>query len=142
MVVTAVVSNVVRMVGTQAALSLKTATMKVQCCVSRSMFSRQAANFPHHFLLSIGIDQLDKTDAPLIPEAYINLLGMEYSFFNGLTGYTVPLQHLRSPKTTHRLKPSPTEPGQAGPQTLLKTLNALAAPLLPPYHEPLQLHFR
>ncbi|KAI0270120.1 hypothetical protein BGY98DRAFT_1100900 [Russula aff. rugulosa BPL654] len=55
MVVTAVVSNVVRMIGTQAGLSVQTAATKVPC-----------------------IDQLDKTDAPLIPEAYIHLLGMQH----------------------------------------------------------------
>jgi hypothetical protein len=40
MVVTAVVSNVVRMIGTQAGLSVQTAATKVQWCVSRSVFSR------------------------------------------------------------------------------------------------------
>ena len=65
--------------------------------------------FPIIFFLSISIDQLDKTDAPLIPEAYINLLGIQYPvlFSNSLTGHTVPLKHPRSPKTTHGLKPSP-----------------------------------
>ncbi|KAI0263894.1 hypothetical protein BGY98DRAFT_1103745 [Russula aff. rugulosa BPL654] len=95
-VVMAIVSNVVRMIDTRADLSVQSAATKVQWCLPIN---------------------LDKTDAPLIPEAYINILGMQYpvSFSNGLTGYT------------------------AGPQTLLETLNALAAPLLPPYHEPLQL---
>ena len=109
MVVTAMVSNVVRMIGTRAGLSVQTAATKVQWCVSRSMFFDKWPTFSHHFLLSISIDQLDKTDAPLIPEAYINILGMQYpvSFFNGLTGYTVPLQHPRVQKITQGLKPSP-----------------------------------
>jgi hypothetical protein len=34
--------------------------------------------FPIIFFFPISIDQLDKTDAPLIPEAYINLLGVKY----------------------------------------------------------------
>ncbi|KAI0262128.1 hypothetical protein BGY98DRAFT_1192641 [Russula aff. rugulosa BPL654] len=86
MVVTAVVSDVVRMIGTRAGLSVQTAATKVHC-----------------------IDQLDKTDAPLIPEAYIHLLGMQYSvlFSNGLTGLLFLYNTLAVQKTTHGLKPSP-----------------------------------
>ncbi|KAI0266582.1 hypothetical protein BGY98DRAFT_1029865 [Russula aff. rugulosa BPL654] len=43
----ATVSNVVRMISTEAGLSVQTAEMKVQC-----------------------IDQLDKADTSLIPDAY------------------------------------------------------------------------
>ena len=44
-------------------------------------------------LLSVSIDQLDKTDVPLIPEAYIYLLGVQclVSLSDGLAGYTFPL---------------------------------------------------
>jgi hypothetical protein len=78
-------------IGTGAGLSAKTAAIKVQWCVSRSTFCRQGANlFPSFY---ISIDELDKADAPLIPEASIHLLGVQYpvSFPNGLTGYTFPL---------------------------------------------------
>ncbi|KAI0268497.1 hypothetical protein BGY98DRAFT_1019092, partial [Russula aff. rugulosa BPL654] len=66
MVVSGTVSNVVGMIGTEARLSVQTAAIKVQC-----------------------IDQLDRADVPLIPEAYIYLLGVQYlvSLSNGLTGY-------------------------------------------------------
>ncbi|KAI0266648.1 hypothetical protein BGY98DRAFT_1029083 [Russula aff. rugulosa BPL654] len=50
MVVSGTVSNVVGMIGTEARLRVQTAAMKVQC-----------------------IDQHDRADAPLIPEAYILL---------------------------------------------------------------------
>ena len=64
--------------------------------------------FPHHFLLFISIDQLDKTDAPLIPEAYIHLLGTQYpvSFSNGLWGKLF-LYNNRSPKNHARVKTEP-----------------------------------
>ena len=78
--------------------------------------------FSHHFLLSINIDQLDKTDAPLIPEAYIHLLGMQHpvSFSNGLKGYTVPLQHPRSPKNHARVQTEPVRAlGQRSPDLKL-----------------------
>jgi hypothetical protein len=46
-----------------------------------------------HCLLSVSIDQLDKADAPLIPEAYIHLLGVQclVSLSDGLARYTFPL---------------------------------------------------
>jgi hypothetical protein len=62
------------MIGTGAALSVKTAAIKVQWCVSRSTFCRQAANVSPSF--SISIDELDTADGPLIPEASIHLLGV------------------------------------------------------------------
>ncbi|KAI0264545.1 hypothetical protein BGY98DRAFT_1040842, partial [Russula aff. rugulosa BPL654] len=66
MVVSGTVSNVVGMIGTEARLRVQTAAMKVQC-----------------------IDQLDRADAPLIPEAYTYLLCVQYlvSLSDGLTGY-------------------------------------------------------
>jgi hypothetical protein len=49
--------------------------------------------FPRYCLLSLSIDQLDKADAPLIPEAYIYLLGVQclVSLSDGLAGYAFPL---------------------------------------------------
>jgi len=57
---------------------------------------------PLHFLSSTeisspipshNIDQLEKTDAPPIHEAYIYLLGVQYlaSLCDGLIGYTIPV---------------------------------------------------
>ncbi|KAI0261185.1 hypothetical protein BGY98DRAFT_1104516 [Russula aff. rugulosa BPL654] len=67
-------------IGTGAGLSVKNAAIKVQC-----------------------IDELNKADAPPIPETSIHLLSVQglTSFFNGLTGYTILLQHPRSPKKPH-----------------------------------------
>jgi hypothetical protein len=75
-------------IGTGAGLSVKTPVIKVQWCVNV---------FPS---FSISIDELDTADGPLIPEASMHLLNVQYpvSFPNGLTGYTFPLQHPRSPK--------------------------------------------
>ena len=129
------------MIGTGTGLSVKTAVIKVQWCVSRSTFCRQAANFFPSF--SISIDELDKADAPLIPEASIHLLGVQYpvSFLNGLTGYTFFLQHPRSPKNHTQVK---TERAGTGPGHKHQLCDAgrSCAPLLPPYHEPLRLYFR
>jgi hypothetical protein len=49
--------------------------------------------FSRHCLLSVSIDQLDKADAPLIPETYIYLLGVQclLSLSDGLAGYSFPL---------------------------------------------------
>ncbi|KAF8500785.1 hypothetical protein F5888DRAFT_1793216 [Russula emetica] len=68
-VASATVSNVIGVISTDAGLSVQTAAMKVQC-----------------------IDQLDKADAPLIPEAYIYLLGVQciVSLSDGLAGHTFP----------------------------------------------------
>jgi len=46
-----------------------------------------------HCLLSVSIDQLDKADAPVIPEAYIYLLSVQclVSLSDGLAEYTFPL---------------------------------------------------
>jgi hypothetical protein len=48
-VMTAVVSNIVGMIGTLEGLSVQTAATKVQWCVSRSPFCRQVANFSPSF---------------------------------------------------------------------------------------------
>ncbi|KAI0048499.1 hypothetical protein FA95DRAFT_1517415 [Auriscalpium vulgare] len=66
----ATVSNVVGMIGSEAGLSTQGSAMKVQC-----------------------IDQLDKADAPPIPEAYIYLLGVQclVAICDGFATYTAPL---------------------------------------------------
>ncbi|KAH9018228.1 hypothetical protein EDB83DRAFT_2528502 [Lactarius deliciosus] len=71
----ATMSNVVGMIGAEAGLSVQSAAMKVQC-----------------------IDQLDKVDAPPIPDAYIYLLGHPYR-----------------PKTTPRLGRACARTRRAGP---------------------------
>ena len=44
-------------------------------------------------LIILSIDQLDKTNAPLIPNAYIYLLGVQFlvSLSDGLVGYAILL---------------------------------------------------
>jgi hypothetical protein len=72
--------------------------------------------FSHHYLLSVTIDQLDnfKTDALLIPETYIYLLGMQCldSLFDGLAGYTVPSLSVTSSRSKNppRVQPCPLDP--------------------------------
>ncbi|KAF8492088.1 hypothetical protein F5888DRAFT_248189 [Russula emetica] len=124
------------MIGTESDLSVQTAAMKV-------------------------IDQLDKADAPLIPEAYIYLLGLQYlvSLSDGLAGYTFPL-YTRSRSRNHpRIQPSPCvrrahstlhccpKPSQPWAANCAhdgerRPARASCGPLLPPCHEPLRLHFR
>ncbi|KZT30047.1 hypothetical protein NEOLEDRAFT_1153423 [Neolentinus lepideus HHB14362 ss-1] len=66
----ATVSGVVGMMGPEAGLSLQGSAMKLQC-----------------------IDQLDKADAPAIPEAYIYLLAVQclVSLCEGFVTYTAPV---------------------------------------------------
>jgi hypothetical protein len=52
----ATVSNVVGMIGTEASLSVQTATMKVQRCVFPTTFSADSfPTFSHHGLLSVNL---------------------------------------------------------------------------------------
>ncbi|KAI0268964.1 hypothetical protein BGY98DRAFT_1101372 [Russula aff. rugulosa BPL654] len=83
-------------IGTGAGLSVKTAVIKVQC-----------------------IDELDKADAPLIPEASVHLLGVQYpvSFSNGLTVILSLYNTLAVQKTTRRLRVNRAGGPSAGPQT-------------------------
>ena len=99
------------------------------------MFCQRAAN-----LLPISIDQLDTADAPLIPEAYIYLLGVQYLVLlsDGLTGYSFPLyntvvvQNLPtgSTETVRATGPldlmtlSVTKPARTGLQTVRVMLKA------------------
>ncbi|KAH9169937.1 hypothetical protein EDB89DRAFT_1853941 [Lactarius sanguifluus] len=113
----ATMSNVVGMIGAEAGLSVQSAAMKVQC-----------------------IDQLDKADAPPIPDAYIYLLGVQclVSLSDGLAGYAIPLYSTLAVQKPHpgsaepvrapgALDPStlpPTEPARAGLLTVCAMLNA------------------
>jgi hypothetical protein len=128
-------------IGTGAGLSVKTTVIKVQWCVSKSTFCQQAANVFLSF--SISIDELDKADAPLISEASVHLLGVQYpvSFSNGFTGYTFPLQHPRSPKNHTQVKTERAGPRQ-GHKLRLRDAERSCAPLLRPHHEPIRLYFR
>ena len=77
-------------------------------------------------LLSVSIDQLDKTAAPLIPEVYIYLLDVQclISLSDGLAGYTFPLYN-----TLAVQKPPATEsvraPGPLDPTTLLDRFQSM-----------------
>ncbi|KAL1725821.1 guanine nucleotide exchange factor in Golgi transport N-terminal-domain-containing protein, partial [Schizophyllum commune] len=66
----ATVSGVVNMLGASGGLSMQNSTLKLQC-----------------------IDQLDKAEAPPIPESYIYLLGLQclVSLCEGFAAYTGPL---------------------------------------------------
>ncbi|KAI0276218.1 hypothetical protein BGY98DRAFT_935195 [Russula aff. rugulosa BPL654] len=121
MVVTAVSAtmlNIVGMIGTETRLSVQTAAMKVQC-----------------------IDQLDKADAPFIPEAYIYSSASKASSHSPMAsqGIASLSKHPCHPKTTcgfnraractwpTRLDPTmlpEIEQARAGPQTVHTMLNA------------------
>jgi hypothetical protein len=110
-------------------------------------------------LLSVSIDQLDKADAPLIPEAFIYLLGVQclVSLSDGLARYTSPLYNtiavqkppagsIEAPRARAHstLLRCPTCPKPSLPVRDAERSVACAScgPLLPPYHEPLRLHLR
>jgi hypothetical protein len=106
-------------------------------------------------LLSVSIDQLDKADAPLIPEAFIYLLGVAclVSLSDGLARYTSPLYN-----TIAVQKPpaGSMEPARALAHSTLLRCPKPSLPVrdaersvacascgpLPPYHEPLRVHLR
>ena len=70
---------------------------------------------------SHSIDQLDKTDAPPIPEAYIYLLGVQclVSLCDGLAGYAIPLYNtLAVQKPPARSSEPVRAPGPLDPSTL------------------------
>ncbi|KAI0263538.1 hypothetical protein BC834DRAFT_827343 [Gloeopeniophorella convolvens] len=85
----ATVSNVVGMIGTDAGLSVQAAAMKVQC-----------------------IDQLDKADAPPIPDAYPCLLGIQclVALADGLAAYVLPLYNALSRASSPNTLPSALDP--------------------------------
>ncbi|KAI9435094.1 hypothetical protein H4582DRAFT_1817945 [Lactarius indigo] len=113
----ATMSNVVGMIGAEAGLSVQSAAMKVQC-----------------------IDQLDKADAPPIPDAYIYLIGVQclVSLSDGLAGYAIPLyttlavqkplpgsaEPVRAPGALDPSTLPQTEPARAGLLTVCAMLNA------------------
>ncbi|KAF8260132.1 hypothetical protein EI94DRAFT_1749458 [Lactarius quietus] len=105
----ATVSNVVGMIGTEAGLSVQSAAMKVQC-----------------------IDQLDKADAPPIPDAYIYLLGVHsFAMQKPPAGSTEPV---RAPGALDPSTLPDTEPARAGLLTVCAMLNA--GSILPARYEP------
>jgi hypothetical protein len=79
-----------------------------------------------HCLLSVSIDQLDKVDAPLIPEAFICLLGVQclVSLADGLARYTFPLYNIIPVQNHPRLQSSPCV--HRAPSTLPETEPARA----------------
>ena len=85
--------------------------------------------FSSDCLLSVSIDQLDKTDALLSPEAYIYLLGVQclVSLSDGLAGYTFPLYNtLADQKPPAGSTKSVRAPGPLDPTTLPETEPARA----------------
>ena len=103
-------------------------------------FADKSPTFPRDCLLSVSIDQLDKADAPLIPEAYIYLLGVQclVSLSDGFAGYTFPLYNtlavqkppagstepVRAPGPLDPTTLPETEPARAGLQTVRAMLTA------------------
>ncbi len=101
-----------------------------------------SAAFALQSLLSASIDQLDKTDAPLITEAYICFLGAQclVPISDGLTGYTFPLynalavqkppagstKRVRAPGPLDHTTLPETEPARVGLQTVHGMLIAQA----------------
>jgi len=70
---------------------------------------------------SHSIDQLDKTDAPPIPEGYIYLLGVQclVSLCDGLAGYAIPLYNNLAVQKPPAGSPEPVRaPGPLDPSTL------------------------
>jgi hypothetical protein len=117
----ATMSNVVGMMGAEAGLSVQTAAMKVQWCVP----SRFANSLFGSCLSSI--DQLDKADAPPIPEAYIYLLGVQslVSLSDGLAGYSIPLYNTLAAQKPPAGSTEPMRaPGPLDPSTLPSTETA------------------
>jgi len=94
--------------------------------------NRRSANglptFSLHRLLPISIDQLDRADVPLIPEAYIYLLGVQYlvSLSDGITGYSFPLYNTI---VVQKLPTGSTEPVRAGPTRPYDAPRDQASPL-------------
>ena len=108
--------------------------------LSNQRSSDSLLTFPLRCLLFVSIDQLDKADAPLIPEAYIYLLGMQclVSLSDGLAGYIFPLYNtlavqkppagstepVRAPGSLDPTTLPETEPARDGLQTVRAMLNA------------------
>src|ERR1700680_1449127 len=95
----ATLSNVVGMISTKAGLSMQTAAMRVQWCVSPTnilptifqLFCRP---------LSVSIDKLDNADPPPIQETHIYPLGIQFliSLSDGFASY--PFQYSCGLKAT------------------------------------------
>jgi hypothetical protein len=83
----ATVSGVVGMMGSSGGLSVQGSSMKLQWLVTLISPSLSSADTAR------SIDQLDKADAPPIPESYIYLLGLQclVSLCDGFQSFTAPL---------------------------------------------------
>jgi hypothetical protein len=108
--------------------------------VVRLPIQRSSGRLPTCCFFSVSIDQLDKADAPLIPEAYIYLLGVQclVSLSDGFAGYTFPLyntlavqkppagstESVRAPGPLDPTTLPEKEPARAGLQTVRAMLNA------------------
>ena len=72
--------------------------------------------FYRPYLVSVSVDHLDNTDAPLIPDAYMYLLGVQslVSLSDGPARYTSSTTHSRS-KNHPQVQPSPCVHRACGP---------------------------
>jgi hypothetical protein len=158
---TVTVSDIVGMIGTETGLSVQTAAMKVQWCVSPIDVlptSRQPFPVTVFFLLASTIRQGRYAAHP--GGVHISPWRVMPHFApRRPRGVCFPsLQHPRGPKTTRRFNRAractgsttlpETEPARAGLRTVRAMLNAgwpallAALSFLFTYHEPLRLHFR
>jgi hypothetical protein len=113
-------SNVVGM------MSMQTAAINVQWCVSPSPVS--ADRLPTFYRHCPSVDQLDKADVSLIPDAYIYPLVCNASSYYPMASpiYLPFLQHPRSPKPPVSSTEPVHAPGTLDPTTLLETEPARA----------------
>lgn len=124
----ATVSGVVGMMGGGGGLSLHGSAMKLQWCVECFVL-RYTIKYTN-VVLCRSIDQLDKADAPPIPDAYIYLLAVQcfVSLCEGLASFTGPLYTLlviQKPR-------SAGEPVVRAPPALdLSTLSTITTDLQP-----------
>src|ERR1700722_7665327 len=81
-------SGVVGMMGPGTGLSLQGSAMKLQWCVIILLY-----RFTTRHLYCCSIDQLDKADAPPIPDPYLYLLGLQclVSLCEGFVTFTGPI---------------------------------------------------
>jgi hypothetical protein len=162
----ATVSNIVGMIGTVAGLSVQTATMKVRWYVSPiDVLPTSCQPFPVTvFFLSVSISSTRQMRRSSWRRTYPSISpwrAMPCLTLRRPRGVYLPsLQHPRGPKTTRRFNRARSCTGPSRPYYVARNrasqvratncmrgaerrvARASSGPLLPPYHEPLRLHFR
>jgi hypothetical protein len=121
---TATMSGVVGMIATGPGLSVQSSTMKLQWLVQavlRDQWIIDAVAF-------LSIDQLDKADAPPIPESYVYLLGVQclVAICDGFATFAAPLY------TTLAMQRLPTAGTASAGETTMRAPPALNVSSLAP----------